>query len=154
RDNPGGLVNSAVQVADELMGKGTVVYIQDQAGSREYYTTEAGRTKLPYVLLVNENSASSSEILAAGIQDNNEGTIVGTLTFGKGIIQGMQELTDGSAFRMTEYQYFSPNGSVIHKKGITPDYIVEFEDGDLDENGYVVYDRQLERAIEILKSGK
>lgn len=154
RDNPGGLVNSAVQVADELMGKGTVVYIQDQAGSREYYTTEAGRTKLPYVLLVNENSASSSEILAAGIQDNNEGTIVGTMTFGKGIIQGMQELTDGSAFRMTEYQYFSPNGSVIHKKGITPDYIVEFEDGDLDENGYVVYDRQLERAIEILKSGK
>jgi carboxyl-terminal processing protease len=154
RDNPGGLVNSAVQVADELMGKGTVVYIQDQAGNREYYTTEAGRTKLPYVLLVNENSASSSEILAAGIQDNNEGTIVGTLTFGKGIIQGMQELTDGSAFRMTEYQYFSPNGSVIHKKGITPDYIVEFEDGDLDEDGHLVYDRQLERAIEILKSGK
>ncbi|MBR1868918.1 MAG: hypothetical protein IJ799_02500, partial [Bacteroidales bacterium] len=65
-----------------------------------------------------------------------------------------QELTDGSAFRMTEFQYFSPNGSVIHKKGITPDYIVEFEESDIDEDGYVVYDRQLERAIEILKTGR
>lgn len=153
RDNPGGLVDAAVQVADELMGKGTVVYVQDNAGNRDYYTTAAGRTKLPYVMLVNGNSASSSEILAAGIQDNDEGIILGTLTFGKGIIQNMQELTDGSAFRMTVLQYFSPNGSVIHKKGITPDYIVEFEDGDIDENGYLVYDRQLERAVELLKTG-
>ena len=154
RGNPGGLVDVCVRIADMLMDKGTVVYIEDRDGNRQYESTEDGRTKMNYVVLVDGGSASSSEILSAGIQDNGEAKIVGTVTFGKGIIQVTDRFSDGSGVKMTRYQYFSPNGRAIHGNGITPDYIVEFEESDIDEDGYVVYDRQLERAVELLKTGK
>ena len=127
RGNPGGLVDVCVEIADMLMDKGTVVYIEDRAGNREYESTESGRTKMNYVVLVDGGSASSSEILSAGIQDNGEGKIVGTVTFGKGIIQVMDRFSDGSGVKITRYQYFSPNGRAIHGNGITPDYIVELK---------------------------
>ena len=154
RDNGGGIVDYSVDVADTLIDNGTVVYAEDQQGNREYYKAGPGRTALDYVVLVNENSASAAEILAAGIQDNGEAPIVGTVTFGKGIIQVMTELSDGSAVKITKYQYFSANGSVIHKKGVTPDVMIELEDEDYDESGFLVNDRQLEKALEILKNGK
>ena len=145
RNNGGGLVDQAVKVADELMGQGTVVYTQDHEGKRSYYTTESGRTALPYVLLVNEYTASASEILAAGIQDNKEGTIIGTKTFGKGIIQQIYPIVeDGSAIKLTTMQYFSPSGNTIHNVGITPDHVVELKEGDNT-------DYQLQKAIEVLK---
>ena len=145
RNNGGGLVDQAVKVADELMGQGTVVYTQDHDGKRSYYTTESGRTALPYVLLVNEYTASASEILAAGIQDNKEGTIIGTKTFGKGIIQQIYPIVeDGSAIKLTTMQYFSPSGNTIHNVGITPDHVVELKEGDNT-------DYQLQKAIEVLK---
>ena len=144
RNNGGGLVNSAISVADMLMNQGTVVYTEDHDKKRDYYTTSAGRTDLPYVLLVNQYTASASEILAAGIQDNNEGKIIGTVTYGKGIIQSLVEMTDGSAVKLTIMQYFSPSGKTIHKVGITPDYVVELVEGD--ETDY-----QLQKAIEVLK---
>ena len=145
RNNGGGLVDQAVKVADELMNQGTVVYTEDQKGKRSYYTTDTGRTALPYVLLVNEYTASASEILAAGIQDNKEGKIVGTKTFGKGIIQSLYQMfDDGSAIKITTMQYFSPSGNTIHKVGITPDYVVELKEDD--ETDY-----QLQKAIEVLK---
>ena len=145
RNNGGGLVNEAIKVADELMNQGTVVYTEDHNGKRDYYTTESGRTALPYVLLVNEYTASASEILAAGIQDNKEGQIVGTKTFGKGIIQSIYPMfDDGSAVKLTTMQYFSASGNTIHKVGITPDHIVELKEGDNT-------DYQLRKALEVLK---
>ncbi len=151
RNNGGGLVNSCVKVADELMGKGTVVYTEDRNGNRDYYTTSEGRTPLPYVLLINSYTASASEILAAGVQDNGEGVIVGTTSYGKGIIQEVKSLADGSAVKLTIQQYFSPNGSVIHKVGITPDYEVELTEDCYDENWQLIDDRQLKKALELLK---
>lgn len=148
RNNGGGLVDSAVAIADMLMNKGTVVYAEAQNGDRTYYTTEDGRTKLPYVLLVNEYSASATEILATGVQCNNEGKVVGTVTFGKGIIQNAVELGDGSAVKMTILQYYSPNGEPIHKIGLTPEYVVELPAPN--ENGEVE-DAQLLKAIELLQ---
>lgn len=144
RDNGGGIVDEAVKVADELMNKATVVYAEDQAGQREYYTTSDGCTDLPFVVLVNGGSASASEILAAGIQDNLEAPIVGTQTYGKGIIQTIVPFSDGSAIKLTTMQYYSPSGKVIHGKGITPDHVVELADGDSS-------DYQLIKALELLK---
>ena len=144
RNNGGGLVNSAIEVADMLMDKGTVVYAEYQDGSREYYNTEDGKTKLPYVLLVNEYTASASEILAAGVQGNNEGKIVGSKTFGKGIIQSAVQMSDGSILKITITQYFGPSGNKIHKEGITPDYVIDLTADDVE-------DVQLLKAIEVLK---
>ena len=145
RNNGGGLVDQAIKVADEIMTQGTVVYTEDHDGKRSYYNTNTGRTALPYVLLVNEYTASASEILAAGVQDNKEGKIVGTKTFGKGIIQSIYPIfDDGSAIKLTTMQYFSPSGNTIHKVGITPDYVVELKADD-------DTDYQLQKALEVLK---
>lgn len=151
RDNPGGLVDSCIDIADLLMDKGTVVYSENQFGNREYYTTKDGSTPIPYVLLVNGGSASAAEILSAGVQDNGEGKIVGTQTYGKGVIQQMDQLADGSAVKLTILQYFSPNGNVIHQVGITPDYPVELLDADYDAEGEIINDRQLNQALELFK---
>lgn len=148
RNNGGGLVDAAVAVADELMNKGTVVYAQPKTGDRIFYTTEDGRTDLPYVLIVNEYSASATEILATGVQSNKEGKLVGQKTYGKGIIQSAQELGDGSAIKMTVYQYYTPDGNPIHKVGVTPDYVVEATS--TNENGELE-DAQLLKAVEVLK---
>lgn len=148
RNNGGGLVDAAVAVADMLMDKGTVVYAQSQDGTRQYYNTYDGKTSLPYVLLVNQYSASATEILATGVQANKEGKIVGVTTYGKGIIQTAVGLTNGGVAKMTTMQYFSPSGEAIHEVGVTPDYVVELPQAD--ENGDVE-DTQLEKAIEVLK---
>jgi len=131
-----------------LMNKGTVVYAEAQDGTREYYNVEDGRTNLKYVLLVNEHSASATEILATGVKANKEGSIVGTTTYGKGIIQTAFELQDGSVVKMTITQYYSPSGEPIHKVGVVPDYVVELPEAD--ENGEVE-DAQLLKAIELLR---
>ena len=151
RDNGGGLVDAAVEIADVLLDKGVVAYTQDHDGNKDYYRTSSGRTELPYVVLVNEASASSSEILSGGITDNAGGPLVGVTTYGKGIIQTVEQLTDGSGIKMTILQYYSPNGSVIHKQGIEPNYVVELTDDCYDENGDLVNDLQLQKAIELLK---
>lgn len=150
RSNGGGLVNESVEIADMLMNKGVVVYAEDSKGKKTYYRTETGRTPLEYVVLVNGGTASASEILAAGIQSNKEGTILGETTFGKGIIQNSWRLTNGEGVEITVAQYFTSDGKVIHKKGITPDITVAIEDEDVTD-GVVTYDRQLQKAIEILK---
>jgi len=139
RNNGGGLVNSCVEIADLLLDEGTVMYTEDQKGNREYTYTEAGRTPLPYVVLVNENTASASEILSAAIQDNAGGKIIGTVTFGKGIIQNSAPLGNGTGYKLTVLQYFSPNGHKIHGVGVTPDMIVEGEE------------EQMQKAIEQFK---
>ncbi len=127
----------------------TIVYLEDGKGEKNYYKSQAGRTELDYVVLVNEGSASSSEILVAGIKGNKEGTIVGTKTYGKGITQNTWKLRNGCGVKITTAQYFGPNGEVIHKTGITPDLIVELQESDM-QDGTLVYDRQLQEAIKLL----
>jgi len=151
RDNPGGLVDVCIDVADLLMDQGTVVYSQDKEENREYFYVKDGKTKLPFVVLVNEGTASSAEILSAGIQDNEVAPIVGTQTYGKGVIQQLDQLRDGSAVNLTILQYFSPKGNVIHKVGIRPDEIVEPKPEDYGSDGMLLTDRQLDRALEILQ---
>ena len=145
RNNGGGLVMQAVGVADQIMDRGTIVYTEDHDKKREFLTTGSGRTPLPYVILVNQYTASASEILCAGVQDNQEGIIVGTQTYGKGIIQGFFDIgSDGTMLKLTYQQYYSPQGHKIHGTGITPDYVVELVPDD-------PTDYQLLKAIEVLK---
>lgn len=145
RNNGGGLVMQAVGVADQIMDRGTIVYTEDHDHKRDFLTSGNGRTALPYAILVNQYTASASEILCAGVQDNKEGVIIGTQTYGKGIIQQFYNIgTDGTMIKLTYQQYYSPSGNKIHGVGITPDYIVELVDGDLT-------DHQLLKAIEVLK---
>lgn len=137
RDNGGGLVDACVQVADEFLDEGVVVYVEDRDGNRTDYDAKDGKTDLKTVVLVNENSASASEILAAALQDNGF-EIVGQTTYGKGVIQSTAQLEDGSALKLTIMQYFSPDDNAINEKGVTPDHQVANEensgkDAQLDE---------------------
>lgn len=132
RNNGGGLVSSCVTIADEFLDEGIIMYVEDKDGNRTEYNSKDGKTDLETVVLVNENSASASEILAGALKDNGF-EIVGKNTFGKGVIQGTFEMKDGSALEITMRQYFSPDGNAIHKKGIAPDYEVEGEDEQFDK---------------------
>ncbi len=127
RDNGGGWVDDAVSIADLFLDKELLAYSEDRAKTREEYYTADGKDDVPLVLLVNENSASSSEILSGGLQDLKRATVVGVTTYGKGVIQYVVELTgeptDG--FQFTFAQYFTPGGAQVHKIGITPDVLAE-----------------------------
>ncbi|MDD4367167.1 MAG: S41 family peptidase, partial [Eubacteriales bacterium] len=113
-------------------------------GKKEYYDSNQDKTKLPYVLLVNEGTASTSEIIAAAVKDTGDGILAGTKTFGKGIIQNTRQLSEGDAFKLTTYQYFSPKGKTIHKKGVKPEYFIK--DNDSEET-----DIQLDKALDLLR---
>lgn len=152
RENPGGMVDVAVDTADLFMDSATMIYIEDQKGGREYYKTKNGKLyDGPIVLLVNKNTASAAEIMAAGMQDNGVAPVIGTQTYGKGIIQQVSQMSDGSALKLTMWQYFTPSGKKIHTIGVTPDYIVELDAEHVDAEGNWI-DDQLEKAIEILKT--
>lgn len=150
RNNPGGLVNACIEVADELMGEAMVVYSEDQQGRRDYYHVKQGQTALPFVILVNEGTASAAEILSAGVQDNDVAPIVGMQTYGKGVIQQLEEWPDGSATNLTIMQYYSPKGNVIHGVGIKPDVEVELLESDYEDDGTLRTDRQLEQAQKLV----
>lgn len=164
RDNPGGLVDVSVKVADQLLGEGVVTYTQDRKGNKQYYKSKPGKTDLPYVLLVNDGTASAAEIVASAVQDNNGGKLVGVKTFGKGIIQQLIPIEaivpgdkSGAAIKMTTMQYFSPKGHVIQKKGIEPDVKVEINRDDYLPGTSTLprdKDAQLNEAIKILQGGK
>lgn len=145
RNNGGGIFDAAVKIADLLLPECTIVHLVDKTGKRASTNSHRTATSIPYVLLVNEGSASASEILAAAIKDNKGGKLVGTRTFGKGVVQMLKLLDDGSgdAVKITTNQYLSPNGDVIHEKGVEPDYEIELVPGD-------DTDYQLEKAIELL----
>lgn len=121
RNNGGGIMDSGIAIADLLMGQGTITYLENQKGERTYYNSDSSMVDIPYVLLINEGTASTSEILAAAVKDNEGGQLVGTKTFGKGVVQSVEQLPDGDAMKLTILQYFSPDGDVIHGKGIQPD---------------------------------
>ncbi len=152
RDNPGGLVDESLKIADELMGKNVIVYTEDRQGNREYHESGSSKIDIPFVVLVNGGSASASEILTAGVKDSGAGTIIGTKTFGKGIIQRILPLKNGDGIELTIAQYFSPEGNTIHDKGIEPNVIVEIDEA-LYEEGILAQenDPQLIKALEVLK---
>lgn len=124
RNNPGGLVNSAHQIGDELLSEGLMVYTMDKKGNRNELSCDATYTDVPMAVLVNENSASASEILAGAIQDQERGTLIGTTTFGKGLVQRLFVLPDGSGMNITIQKYYTPKGRSIHGTGIVPDVTI------------------------------
>ncbi|MBQ2953100.1 MAG: S41 family peptidase [Clostridia bacterium] len=154
RDNPGGWVDDAEEIADLFLEKGVVCYLEYKDGSREYYRTRTDgddRVGFPLVVMVNENSASSSEILTGALKDRAGATVVGVQSYGKGIVQSVVPLDDGAGMQMTIAQYYTPNGNAVHKLGITPDVEIQLEQGD---NGMYEFgdlnDPQLAKALEVM----
>ena len=148
RDNPGGLLDTVVDMLDYMLPDGLLVYTADKNGNGDkYYSDDGHQVDIPLVVLVNGNSASASEVFTGAIKDFKWGTIIGTQTFGKGIVQDILPLGDGSGLKITVAHYYTPSGFDLHGKGITPDIEVE-----LDETA--VYgedsDNQLKAAIEKL----
>ncbi len=155
RNNGGGIVEEATDIADLLLERGkTIISTVDNQEQKEVTFSENDPTfTMPVIVLVNENSASASEILACSLQDNERATIVGTKTFGKGIIQTLLSLTDGSGLKITTEEYYTPKGTTIHNVGITPDEVVELPD--TVTSIYAVEreeDTQLQKATELLKN--
>ena len=135
-----------------MLPEGLIVYTEDRNGKRQEYTCDGTREfEFPLVVLINGYSASASEILAGAIQDYGIGTLIGTTTYGKGIVQQIVSLNDGSAVKLTVSSYYTPNGRNIHGIGIEPDEVCEF-DGEAyyTENQEDRVDNQLERAKEVL----
>lgn len=154
RNNGGGIVDEAVDIADMLLEKGKTIIstVNNKDKKTVTYSKNDPTITMPVIVLVNENSASASEILACSLQDNERAKLVGTKTYGKGIIQTLLSLTDGSGLKITTEQYYTPKETSIHKEGIKPDEEVKLPDTvksiySLEENE----DTQLKKAIEMLK---
>ena len=144
RSNPGGSLPVVVDISRSILPKGLIVYTEDKYGKRDEYTCDGKKElDIPMVVLINGNSASASEILAGAIKDYNKGTLIGTTTFGKGIVQRVLPLTDGTALKLTISSYYTPKGNNIHGIGIDPDIECEFDSEAYYERGV---DNQLERA--------
>lgn len=149
RSNPGGDLTAVVDIARQIIPAGLVVYTEDKAGNRKEYTCDGTHElQLPLVVLINEYSASASEILAGAIQDYNKGTLIGTTTFGKGIVQRIHRLDDGTAIKLTVSAYFTPSGRNIHGIGIEPDIELEY---DYEANEADGTDNQVMKAVEVLE---
>lgn len=156
RNNPGGVLQVVCDMLDQLLPEGLIVYTEDKNGNRKEYTSdEEHQFTKPLAVLANENSASASEIFAGAIQDYGIGTIVGTTTFGKGIVQRTFYLSDGTGVKLTVAKYYTPKGHDIHKKGITPDVEVELDE-ELKNQSSISHeeDNQLQKAIEVLQEEK
>ncbi len=151
RSNPGGGVNEAVEIADRILGETMVVYTVDKNGNRTEYTSDGTeQLNLPMVALVDGGSASSAEILAGALQDTGTAQLVGTKTFGKGIVQEIISLTDGGGFKVTNSEYFTPNGNNIHEKGLEPNIVIEATDFMKNNIFTDEEDVQLQKALQVL----
>ena len=146
RDNPGGNLDTVCEILDLILPEGIIVYTEDKEGKRVETKTsdEEHQFTKPMAVLVNGNSASASEVFTGAVQDYGLGTVIGTQTFGKGIVQTLFSLDDGSCLKLTTAQYFTPNGRNIHGEGISPDIAVEQPYG-------VKEDVQLGKAVETVR---
>jgi len=142
RDNPGGLLDEVIDTAKILIPKGAIVHVRNKGKALITHTSTLAKSKYKLAVLVNENSASASEILAGAIKDRKAGTLIGTKTFGKGIIQSLMYVTNGSMVKLTTAEYLTPNKISIHGKGIVPNITIKNTEKE---------DLQLKKAIEILK---
>lgn len=148
RNNPGGNLATVCDMLDLMLPEGLIVYTEDKDGNRSEETSdEEHQFKLPMTVLVNGNSASASEIYAGAIQDYGLGEIIGTQTYGKGVVQQIFDLKDGTCVKLTIAEYFTPKGRNINGKGITPDVEVEYEADEADPEA----DNQLDKALEVIK---
>ena len=153
RNNPGGLMSVVVHITNHLIPAGIITYTEMADGRREYHRATGDGLGLPLIVLVNGRSASASEIISAAIQESGAGTVLGTQTFGKGIVQNLMYLSDGNAIKMTIAKYYTPLGTSIHGIGVTPDHVVEMDEdlsrriGSLDAEE----DVQLQRALGMLR---
>lgn len=153
RDNPGGILDVVNSILDNILPEGLIVYTEDKAGHKEEYTSDAEHYfDKPLAVLINGNSASASEIFAGAVKDYGIGTLIGTTTYGKGIVQRLIELGDGTAMKLTISKYFTPNGNNIHGIGIEPDIEVELSD-EARKKAVIEHseDNQLQTAIEAVK---
>ena len=149
RSNPGGNLVTVCDIARQLLPKGNIVYTVDREGNKQDYTCDGTRQiDIPVVVLINQYSASASEILAGAIKDYGIGKLVGVKTFGKGIVQSVFDLNDGTAVKLTVSDYYTPNGYNIHGIGIEPDVEVEL---DIEKAQRDKIDNQKEKAIEVMK---
>ena len=155
RNNPGGLVRSVYQIGEELLPEGTMVYTLDKKENRSDLKCDGEYMQMPLVVLVNENSASASEILAGAVKDLEVGTLVGTTTFGKGLVQRLFPLPDGSALNITIQKYYTPKGTSIHEVGIGPHESINLPEsyqGSAIANIPKDQDTQLQKAIEVMQN--
>ncbi len=149
RSNPGGDLAAVVDVARRILPEGLIVYTEEKSGKRvEYNCDGEHELQVPLAVLVNEYSASASEILSGAIKDYNKGTLIGTTTYGKGIVQRINRLDDGTAIKLTVSAYFTPSGKNIHGIGIDPDIELEYDYDAYEADGT---DNQVEKAIEVLE---
>ena len=156
RFNPGGTLSAALQVADEFVSSGDLLHLEDRDGNRSSFAAveEGTRTPIPMVVLINGSSASASEIVAGALRDHGLAVLVGTTTFGKGLVQSIVPLRDGGAISLTEQVYLTAGGHDINEVGIVPDYEIEISE----EEELAIYfgeaevDLQLEKAVEIIRS--
>lgn len=156
RGNPGGLLTSVCSILSDILPEGLIVYTEDKYGNRQEERSE-GKSPLtiPLAVLVNENSASASEIFAGAVKDYGVGTIVGTTTFGKGVVQEIHPLKDGSAVKLTVSNYYTPKGNSIHEVGIEPDVEVKLAPELLNKEEIThEEDNQLQEALKILETEK
>ena len=153
RDNPGGLLTSVCDILREILPKGRIVYTEDKYGNREEETCDGEKElDMPLAVLVNESSASASEIFAGAVQDYGIGKIVGTTTYGKGVVQELRPLNDGSAVKFTISDYYTPNGNSINKVGIKPDIEVKLAAELLNKTDIThEEDNQLQEARKVLE---
>ena len=149
RNNPGGYVSTLEDIASRFLNNGDIIFVEDFGNKNEVYKANGSNkfSSIPIVVLINEGSASASEIFAGALRDNNDAQLVGKTTFGKGLVQEMQNLKDGSALKITVARWLTPNGLDINKDGIKPDYEVEMTLEDYENDK----DPQLEKALELLK---
>lgn len=154
RYNPGGIIDATVAISDIFMGEGVITYTKTKAGKVEYFKSDANAENVPIAILINEGSASASEIMAGAMKDTARATLIGTKTFGKGIVQSVQRFgSDGEGIKMTVSEYFTPNGINIHGIGIEPDIEIVLPE-DSKGYGYEYYDtdNQLQKAVELIKA--
>lgn len=155
RDNPGGVLQSVCDMLDEILPEGLLVYTEDKYGNRSDYKSDASCMDIPMAVLINGNSASASEIFAGAIKDYEYGTLIGTTTFGKGIVQTIIPLNDGSAIKLTMAKYFTPKGNYIHEVGISPDIELEYQYLNEEDEVYnPMHDNQVQKALEVLGAGQ
>ena len=152
RTNGGGLVDSSTAILDDILPKGTTVYMKDKNGKRTNYTSDdAKQLDMPIVVLTSEYTASAAEIFTGAIRDFHYGTIIGTKTFGKGIVQNVLPFSDGSAIKVTIARYYTPSGECIHKKGISPDIKLKYQFLGTEGQTYdTSLDNQIQKAEEVL----
>ncbi len=154
RDNPGGLLTSVCDILREILPEGLIVYTEDKYGNREEENCDGKhQLDMPLAVLVNENSASASEIFAGAVQDHEVGTIIGTTTYGKGVVQELRQLSDGSAVKLTVSNYYTPNGNSINKVGIKPDVEVKLASELLNKDEIThEEDNQLQKALNVIEN--